>query len=103
MAAEWVTVAVLAVVFLATLVLSAFGFGEALVAVPLLAWAPIVLAGLLSTQAPEVIAAYAAQGCAEERRLVRGDWTILRLAAPALRRAAPAAGGDRAGWATDGR
>jgi uncharacterized protein len=33
MAAEWATVAVLAVIFLATLIRSAFGFGEALVAV----------------------------------------------------------------------
>jgi uncharacterized protein len=37
MAADWTTVAVLGVVFLATLIRSAFGFGEALVAVPLLA------------------------------------------------------------------
>ena len=34
---DWITVQVLAVVFVATLVRSAFGFGEALVAVPLLA------------------------------------------------------------------
>ena len=33
----WITVLVLAVIFLATLIRSAFGFGEALVAVPLLA------------------------------------------------------------------
>src|SRR5438309_11062644 len=37
MAEAWVTCWVLAVVFLATLIRSAFGFGEALVAVPLLA------------------------------------------------------------------
>jgi uncharacterized membrane protein YfcA len=37
MAAGWVTVCVVAVIFLATLIRSAFGFGEALVAVPLLA------------------------------------------------------------------
>ena len=37
MAEVWVTCWVLAVVFLATLIRSAFGFGEALVAVPLLA------------------------------------------------------------------
>lgn len=35
---EWETVAVLTVIFLATLIRSAFGFGEALVAVPLLAF-----------------------------------------------------------------
>jgi uncharacterized membrane protein YfcA len=37
MPVDWATVAVLAVIFLATLIRSAFGFGEALVAVPLLA------------------------------------------------------------------
>jgi uncharacterized membrane protein YfcA len=37
MGAGWTTVPVLAVLFLATLIRSAFGFGEALVAVPLLA------------------------------------------------------------------
>jgi uncharacterized membrane protein YfcA len=37
MAAEWTVFPVLAVIFLATLIRSAFGFGEALVAVPLLA------------------------------------------------------------------
>jgi uncharacterized membrane protein YfcA len=35
---DWITVGVLAVLFLATLIRSAFGFGEALVAVPLLAF-----------------------------------------------------------------
>lgn len=66
--------------------------------------APIVLAGLLSTQADAVLAAYRAQGCVEERRLVRGDWTILGLVAPITRLDTPAqGGGDRDGWATDGR
>ena len=37
MLADWATLAVAAVIFLATLIRSAFGFGEALVAVPLLA------------------------------------------------------------------
>jgi uncharacterized protein len=37
MGAEWTLLSVLAVIFLATLIRSAFGFGEALVAVPLLA------------------------------------------------------------------
>src|SRR5947209_18775235 len=37
MGAEWTIVLMLAVIFLATLIRSAFGFGEALVAVPLLA------------------------------------------------------------------
>ncbi len=38
MATDWTLAAVLAVIFLATLIRSAFGFGEALVAVPLLAF-----------------------------------------------------------------
>jgi uncharacterized membrane protein YfcA len=38
MVADWTIVHVLAVIFLATLIRSAFGFGEALVAVPLLAF-----------------------------------------------------------------
>ncbi|HWY88516.1 MAG TPA: TSUP family transporter, partial [Gemmataceae bacterium] len=37
MGADWSILPVLAVIFLATLIRSAFGFGEALVAVPLLA------------------------------------------------------------------
>lgn len=37
MSVEWTTVQVLAVIFVATLIRSSFGFGEALVAVPLLA------------------------------------------------------------------
>src|SRR5690348_10075508 len=37
MPADWANLLVLAVIFLATLIRSAFGFGEALVAVPLLA------------------------------------------------------------------
>src|SRR5579864_8894944 len=37
MGVEWALLPVLAVIFLATLIRSAFGFGEALVAVPLLA------------------------------------------------------------------
>jgi len=67
------------------------------------AGAAILLAGLLSTQADAVVAAYAVQGCSERRRLVRGDWTILLLRAPDVRVAADAAGGDRRGWETDGR
>jgi len=65
--------------------------------------ATILLAGLLSTQAETVIVAYAAQGCTERRRRVRGDWTILLLRAPDDRVSAPTAGGDRRGWETDGR
>jgi ribosomal protein L11 methyltransferase len=64
--------------------------------------ATLVLAGLLTTQADDVEAAYHAAGCAPAERLVRGDWTILRLRAGAAATGdAPA--GDRAGWASDGR
>ena len=43
--------------------------------------ATIVLAGLLTTQADNVIAAYAREGARTVSRDVRGDWTILRLEA----------------------
>ena len=39
----------------------------------------VVLAGLLASQAADVIEAYAEQGMAEARRIQRGDWTILAL------------------------
>ena len=82
-------------------------------AAPLIAMAPeiaaiaapeaaIVLAGLLTTQAPAVEAAYAAAACSVERRLERGDWTILLLRAPRERVAVVPAGGDRRAWTTDG-
>jgi len=63
--------------------------------------ASVVLAGLLTRQADEVIAAYAAQGCALAARDVRGDWTILRLTAGAAHGSGTAATGDRGAWATD--
>lgn len=66
--------------------------------------AAIVLAGLLSTQAEAVTAAYAARGCTEAARDERGDWTILHLTAPAERATATATDAARRGdWATDGR
>jgi ribosomal protein L11 methyltransferase len=62
--------------------------------------ATVVLAGLLATQADRVVQAYVAQGCAEDTRLERGDWTILRLTA------GRGGGGDasqvgRGDWALD--
>ena len=60
----------------------------------------VLLAGLLSTQADAVLAAYAAQGCVERRRLVRGDWTVLLLEAGAAAVGLSPAG-DRDGWAKD--
>lgn len=65
--------------------------------------ATVVLAGLLTRQAEEVIAAYAAQGCAVAARDVRGDWTILRLTVGAASASGEAPAGDRGAWATDGR
>ena len=65
--------------------------------------ATIVLAGLLTTQAGAVIAAYAACGCTLAARDIRADWTILRLTAPAERVAAAPSAGDRGAWATDGQ
>jgi ribosomal protein L11 methyltransferase len=41
--------------------------------------AQIVLAGLLTTQADAVAAAYRRHGCRVAGRIERGDWTILRL------------------------
>ncbi len=59
--------------------------------------AAVVLAGLLTTQAAAVEAAYAAIGCAVEAREVRGDWTILRLAMGATPVPAPADGEQATG------
>jgi len=39
----------------------------------------LILAGLLTTQAEAVVAAYLRVGCRPRGRLERGDWTILRL------------------------
>jgi ribosomal protein L11 methyltransferase len=65
--------------------------------------AAIVLAGLLNTQAEDVVAAFAACGCTEERRNVRGDWTILLLRAGATRYVPdrPPDSKGRDGWALD--
>ena len=65
--------------------------------------ATLVLAGLLDTQAGEVVAAYAACGCRLVAADRRGDWTILRLAA-GTERYLPTAPPDpkgRDGWALD--
>ena len=69
--------------------------------------AAIVLAGLLTRQADEVVAAYHAQGCALAGREERGDWTILCLRAGAGQSAVAGQSvgdgppGDRDGWARD--
>jgi ribosomal protein L11 methyltransferase len=65
--------------------------------------ATIVLAGLLETQREQVVAAFAACGCALEEVDRRGDWTILRLVAGATRYvpASPPDPKGRDGWALD--
>lgn len=65
--------------------------------------AAIVLAGLLETQRGEVVDAYAACGCALVEADVRGDWTILRLAAGPERYipSVPPDPRGRDGWALD--
>lgn len=65
--------------------------------------AAIVLAGLLDTQREQVIAAFAACGCTLEAVDRRGDWTILRLAAGAVRYVptTPPDPKGRDGWALD--
>ena len=65
--------------------------------------AAIVLAGLLDTQRREVVEAYAACGCALAAADVRGDWTIVRLAAGAAPfvPSAPPDPRGRDGWALD--
>ena len=65
--------------------------------------ATIVLAGLLTTQAEAVIAAYTACGCTVGLRDARGDWSILQLTAPAVPIETRSTVGDREAWATDGR
>lgn len=65
--------------------------------------ATIVLAGLLDTQREAVVAAYQACGCALVEADRRGDWTILRIAAGAIRFVplAPPDSRGREGWAID--
>jgi ribosomal protein L11 methyltransferase len=67
------------------------------------AGATIVLAGLLETQRAQVVAAFEACGCALEEVDRRGDWTILRLTAGAVRYvpASPPDPKGRDGWALD--
>ena len=67
------------------------------------AGATIVLAGLLETQRAGVVAAYAACGCSLEAVDRRGDWSVLRLQAGAVRFVAdgPFDPKGRDGWALD--
>ena len=65
--------------------------------------ATIVLAGLLETQRADVVAAFAACGCAVAAIDRRGDWTILRLVAGPQRYVPtrPIDPKGRDGWALD--
>ena len=67
------------------------------------AGATIVLAGLLETQRAGVVAAYEACGCSLEAVDRRGDWSVLRLQAGAVRFVAdgPFDPKGRDGWALD--
>ena len=65
--------------------------------------ATIVLAGLLETQRETVVAAYEACGCTLAAIDRRGDWTVLRLSAGAIRYVPtePFDPKGRDGWALD--
>ena len=65
--------------------------------------ATIVLAGLLETQRADVVAAFSGCGCALDAVDRRGDWSILRLTAGAVRYVptAPIDPKGRDGWALD--
>ena len=65
--------------------------------------ATIVLAGLLETQREAVVAAYEACGCVVEEIDRRGDWSVLRLSAGAVRYvpSGPFDPKGRDGWALD--
>lgn len=65
--------------------------------------ATIVLAGLLETQRADVVCAFAGCGCTLEETDPRGDWTVLRLAAGAVRYVptTPIDPKKRDGWALD--
>ena len=65
--------------------------------------ARIILAGLLETQRDQVVAAFAACGCAIDAVDRRGDWSVLALTAGAVRfvPSTPPDPKGRDGWALD--
>jgi uncharacterized protein len=77
MIADWTTLRVLAVLFLATFIRSAFGFGEALVAVPLLAFLmPVEVAAPVAVLVSITVAAMAV--VQDWRRIqFRSAWRLL--------------------------
>jgi len=52
--------------------------------------APVILSGILNTQAARVVAAYGQAGMVLRRRLIRGEWTTLILEKTAAKRKSPA-------------
>jgi uncharacterized membrane protein YfcA len=82
--ADWMVLPVLAVLFLATLVRSAFGFGEALVAVPLLALLiPVTVAAPLAVLLSVTVAAVV---LAQDWRHVHlgGAWRLVLATLPGI-------------------
>lgn len=75
---DWITVEVLAVIFVATLIRSAFGFGEALVAVPLLALLiPITIAVPLAVLVSITVAAVVVAQDWRDIHIASARWLIL--------------------------
>jgi uncharacterized membrane protein YfcA len=84
MSMDWMTLLILAIVFLATLIRSAFGFGEALIAVPLLALAmPVELASPLAVLFSITVAAIVV---AQDWRKVhfRSAWLLVLASLPGI-------------------
>ena len=78
MAVDFVTLQILTVVFFATLIRSAFGFGEALIAVPLLALCiPLQVAAPLAVLLSITIAAIVVVQDREQIHLSNAGWLIL--------------------------
>jgi uncharacterized membrane protein YfcA len=76
--ADWVTVHVLAVLFLATFIRSAFGFGEALVAVPLLALViPVEVAAPVAVLVSITVAAVAVAQDWRQVQFRSAGWLVL--------------------------
>jgi uncharacterized membrane protein YfcA len=75
---DWITVEVLTVIFAATLIRSAFGFGEALVAVPLLSLIiPITVAVPLATSVSITVAAVVVAQDWHDIHVSSARWLIL--------------------------
>src|SRR5205809_7655379 len=74
---DWSLVGILAVVFVATLVRSAFGFGEALVAVPLLAlMIPVEVAAPVAVLVSITVAAVVLAQDWRQVHVLRATWVL---------------------------